>query len=157
MLRQGPLAVAAGAAFDTGSSEAAARSAQAHLDLHRLSAVFELRYQVLPRFYAFGRLAPGVLWGTAAVRDPVPVVPLETHFRAVSADASVGVAGRITEARAQFGFWLVADGGYGWTPSQALSLGPSFAAADSNKAGTLDLGGLAARGVFGRASMAITY
>jgi hypothetical protein len=157
LLRQGPLAFAAGAALDTGSSEAAARSAQAHLDLDRLSALIELRYQVVARFYAFGRVAPGVLRGKAELHDPAPVVPLQTRFGALSVDASAGVAGRITDARTQFGVWLVAEGGYGWTPSHPLSLGPSFAAADSNKAGSLEIRDLAARGVFGRASVAFTY
>ena len=157
MLRQGPLAVAAGAALDIGSSEAPVRSAQAHLDLDRLSAVLELRYHVITRCYAFGRVAPGALRGKAEFHDPAPVVPLQTRFTALSVDASAGVAGRLTDARTEFGVWLVAEGGYGWTPSHALSLGPGFAAADSSKAGTLEIQGLAARGVFGRASVAFTY
>src|SRR6266404_5550086 len=72
LLRQGPLAFAAGAALDTGGSEAAVRSAQAHLDLDRLSALLELRYQVVTRFYAFGRVAPGALRGKAEFHDPAP-------------------------------------------------------------------------------------
>lgn len=156
-LRRGPWSLAARAGWDTGSTQAYARGAEGHLSLNRLSAALELRRQVASRVYAFGRLAPGVLWGTADLRQAVSVVPLETRFTALSVDASGGVAARLSDARSRYGIWLVADGGYGWTPTQSLSLGPSFSGADSDKAGTISLQALAARGPFGRGSLAVTY
>jgi hypothetical protein len=97
------------------------------------------------------------LWGTADRRDPVGLVPLETKFTAFSADVSAGVAARFTNARARVGIWLIADGGYGWTPSQTMSLGADPSGTDSNNFGGIVLRSLAARGPFGRASLALTY
>jgi hypothetical protein len=158
--RSGRLSFALGAGLDVGSSSATARNAPSSLSLTHPSALAEGRYQPRSRLYLFARVAPGLMHGTATIKDASsPSSPgLTTDFDAFSLDASGGGAfclGAVGTARV--GVWLLADGGYGWVAAQDLVLAPTLNAPDQSKGGTLDLGTLAPRGGFFRISMALSY
>ncbi len=157
LLRTGQLALAAGLGLDIGGTIADARGAPSALTLTRISALAEGRYQPAPRFYFFGRVAPGLLHGHATIDDGSSLAggQLGTTFDTISLDASGGAAlclGALGLARV--GAWVTADGGYGWAPSRELVLSPSFGGSQN---GTLDLGALAARGGFFRISVALGF
>jgi hypothetical protein len=159
LVRRDRLAFVAGVGLDVGGSSADARGAPASLTLTRVSALAEGRYQPAWRFYLFARLAPGLLHGTATIDDASSPAAsgLTDDFDAFSLDAAAGGAFCFGDlGNAHLGAWLVADGGYGWTPDRHLVLAPTLGA-DQSKAGTLDLGTLAARGGFFRIALALSY
>jgi hypothetical protein len=159
VIRRDRLALVAGVGLDVGGSSAAARGAPSSLTLTRVSALAEGRYQPAWRFYLFARLAPGLLHGTATLDDPSSpaAAGLTDEFDAFSLDAAAGGAFCFGDlGNAHLGAWLVADGGYGWTPDQHLVLAPQLGG-DQSKAGALDLGTLAARGGFFRIAVALSY
>jgi hypothetical protein len=159
VVRRDRLTFVAGLGLDVGGSDATARGAPSALTLTRLSALAEGRYQPASRLYLFGRLAPGLLHGAATIEDASSpgTSGLSADFDLFSLDVSAGGAfcfGGL--GTSPMGAWLVADGGYGWAPDQRLVLAPPLGA-DQNKAGTLDLGTLGARGGFFRIALALSY
>lgn len=157
LIRRGPLALAAGLALDIGTSDAPARSAAAHLRAIRVSVPVELRVAPHARGYLFARVAPGWLRVDASLADDSSPATMAGDFDALSIDASAGLAVRVTPDRSVVGFWIRADGGYSYAASHALVLQPALGDADRSKAGSLALAPLAARGMFGRLAVAITY
>src|SRR5450755_176052 len=67
--RSDRLSFAVGLGLDVGSSSATARGAPSSLTLTHLSALAEGRYQPWSRLYLFARLAPGMVHGSATIRD----------------------------------------------------------------------------------------
>lgn len=157
MLRRGRMAVAVGLALDSGTSDATARSADSHLRLIRGSIPVELRVAPHPRGYVFGRVAAGWMRIDASMTDASSPVTMSGNFSALSIDAGAGVAARVSPNRSVVGVWLSADAGYSYSPSHELVLQPGLGDADRSKAGALTLAPLAARGVFGRIGVALTY
>ena len=145
-----PAPTASGASASGFSTRTRAR-------ITRGSAALELRYRPTARVYAFGRFAPGLLQASASMTDASSPAKLSDSFSVPSFDGSVGVAGCLTPARSPVGAWVLADAGYGWTPSHALTLRPELGGADESKAGGLALSPLAARGAFARVALALTY
>jgi hypothetical protein len=159
VVRRDRLAFVAGVGLDAGGSSADARGAPSSLTLTRVSALAEGRYQPASRFYFFARLAPGLLHGSATINDASSPAAsgLSDDFDLPSLEAGAGGAFCLGDlGKAHLGAWLVADGGYGWAPDQHLVLAPPLGA-DQSKAGTLDLGTLAARGGYFRISVALSY
>ncbi len=159
VVRDGRLSLVAGVGLDLGTSSARARGAQAGLSMTRVSAVAEGRWQPWQRVYLFGRLAPGLLHGSADLDDGTSPngSSLTDSFDTFSLDAAAGAAFCLAAVGgARVGAWLVADGGYGWAPSQHLLLAPALGG-DQDKAGTLDLGTLAPRGGFFRIAVAVGF
>jgi len=153
----GSLATALGVAWESGSSQAQARGAATDLSLSRLGLVLEERFAPRPWAYAFARVSPGWLRGTASLTDLAVAAPLRTTFSSFSVDASLGAAARLSPRASRVGFWLVGDAGYGWTPDQHLALAPALSAADRDKAGVTTLADLAPRGVFLRFALALAF
>jgi hypothetical protein len=150
-------ATALGLAWDDGSTEAVARGTIARLSLRRPALVFEERFAPVSWAYAFARVSPGWLRGTASLGDASLPVPLTTSLSTLEIDGSLGAAVGATPHGSAVSFWLLSDAGYGWAPAQGLALTPNLAAADRGKAGTTHLADLAARGVFFRFSLALVY
>jgi hypothetical protein len=149
---------AAGVLFEAGSNSAEARGTVGRLSLRRAGVVVEERFVPHPRAQVFGRVAVASLHGTVTVEEPaLGLYALGTSFDALSLDASAGVAARFTNPAAAFGGWLTAESGYGWAPTEALTLTPQLAAADRDKAGGTRLGDLSPRGLFLRFAIAVTY
>jgi hypothetical protein len=148
---------ALGLATDIGSTEAAARGADATLGTWRLAVVLEPRYVPTSGFYVAARIAPGVLRTSATLRDASTPAPLATSYWTSSLDASLGAGARLNAGVGPIGLWLVGDAGYGWTPKHGLTLAPELPARDASKAGSTDLGSLSPRGMFARVSLAVSY
>jgi len=148
---------ALGLVWDAGESQAFARSVEASLTLQRLAVALEGRFIPAPGVYVMARLAPGVLRAAASLADASAPAPLEIRYVTASLDAGAGAGVRLTPAASPVGFWLVADGGYGWTSAHDLTLRPSLPSTDVDKAGVTPLGSLAVRGPFLRFSLALSY
>jgi hypothetical protein len=157
-LRTGPsLATAVGATWDLGSEGAQARGAETSLSLRRLGALIEERFAPRPWVYAFARLSPTWLHGTATLQDLTIAAPMRTTFSTFAVDASLGAAARISPRAMRVGLWAVGDAGYGWAPDQHLALAPALPGTDGNKAGVTSLTDLAPRGVFFRLALALGF
>jgi hypothetical protein len=159
VVRSNRLSLAAGIGLDVGSSTASARGDASELNLTRLAAVIEARVQPRSRFYLFARVAPGLLHLSASLQDASSPEGSSLHASAdvFSVDASAGGALRLGGiGTANIGAWLIADGGYAWASSREMVVAPSLGA-DQNKAGSVDLGNLAARGGFFRLALGLSY
>jgi len=143
--------------WESGSGDAQARGADTNLSLTRLALALEERFALRPRAYAFARVSPGWLRGTASLDDQAVAAPLRTTFSTFSFDASAGAAARLTPRASRVACWLVGDAGYGWAPDQHLALAPALPAADHDKAGATTLADLAPRGVFFRFALALAF
>jgi hypothetical protein len=156
--RQDRLALAVGLGLDAGLSRATARGASTELSLTLLSASAEARYHVTPRLYAFGRLAPGIQYGEATLKDSSAPGnrDLLGSFTTVAVATSAGAAVCLNGPTGTVGLWLVLDGGYLFAPSRHLLLRPDLGD-DVAQLAALDLGTIAARGIFGRLSFALSY
>jgi hypothetical protein len=156
--RTGPtFATAVGVAWDTGGASAQARGSDTNLSLTRLGGLVEERWAPRPWVYAFARVSPAWLHGTAKVTDPTIAAPLRTTFSTFSLDASLGGALRVGPRSGSVGLWLLFDSGYGWAPDQRIALAPALPDQDSNKAGVTTFADLAPRGVFFRGAVALAF
>jgi hypothetical protein len=151
------LATAVGLQWEGGSADAQARGADAHLSLTRAALVLEERYVPRPWAYAFARVAPGIVFGEARLDDLATPARLESSFSAFGLDASGGLAGRLNPGPHPVGVWVVAEGGYGWSGSRALSLAPALPASDRDKSGVTPFGDISASGAFFRFAVALDY
>jgi hypothetical protein len=153
----GPFTPAVGVSWETGAADAPARAGQAHLRLSRLAAVLDGRLALLARFSAFLRLSPGLLQGTASLDDASAPATLRTSFSRLSLDASAGAVAAVTPPTKPLVLLVIAEGGYGWSPRQTLTLTPQLAAADQQKGGSTSLGSFAPRGAFLRLSVGLAF
>ena len=152
-----PLSLVLGLSLDFGHSDAVTRGIDAELNLQRIAVVLEPRYWLAPGLYTGVRLAPGLQHLSASLHDPSSPATLATAFWVPSVDASLTAGGRLNPAAARVGLWLLAEGGYGWSPARDLSLSPALPAGDASKAGAVSLGTLRARAPFLRISLALSY
>ena len=159
VVRSDAFAFAAGVTGDFGGSDSIARSAPSNLQLWRVTAVAEGRYQPLPRAYGFLRFAPGMLRVSAEVDDASSPngQRLEDSFDVLAIDTSAGAALRLSGPANPVAAWITAEAGYGWAGSHHLLLTPAAAARDQTKLAPLDLGTIDPRGAFLRFAVAITY
>jgi hypothetical protein len=154
-----------GSAFSTavgiigefGQSGALARGADADLSLTRVGLLLEERFSPIRWGYAFARVSPAWMTIDAKLRDPASPAVLQSSSSSFALDASLGLAANLNPGARGVGFWLLADGGYGWAPSSELTLTPALAAADAAKAGSTSLGTLAPRGAFFRGGLALSF
>jgi hypothetical protein len=153
------LRLAVGLGLDAGTTSASARGASSDLGLTLFSASAEARYTFASRFYAFGRLAPGLQHASARLREssaPQSAALTDT-FTTAALSTSAGVAFNVNGPLAAAGVWFVFDGGYLLAPSRELALRPDLDGNGADQLGTLDLGSIAARGAFFRVSLALSY
>ncbi|HEY4013170.1 MAG TPA: hypothetical protein VGM06_07520 [Polyangiaceae bacterium] len=153
----GPFSFAPGLSWDYGRSSATARGDGSSLDVHRLLVPLEGRVQFGRWGYALVRVAPGVAVEDAEVDDPASPTPLTKSRWLFAGDLSAGYAFPIvahTGASASSpGFWVQADGGYGFVATQRLELTQNGSSATASA----DLGDLALRGGFFRISVAVGF
>jgi hypothetical protein len=148
---------AVGAIWETGSEGATARGAETNLSLRRLGGLVEERFAPRPWLYAFARVSPTWLRGSASLHDPSVPAPLSTTFDTLAVDGSAGAAACIPPRINRVTACAVVDAGYGWAPAQHLALAPALPAADGNKAGVTTLADLAPSGAFYRLALAVTF
>lgn len=160
VFRRGPLSLAAGGRWEWGAASAKARAADAKLWTHRFSVPIEVRYQLESAIQLFARLAPGAMYQSVTLDDASSATALRSTGWVVSTDVSVGAALLIGPYRASPRtprWWVVGDGGYGFTTSRDVSPAPEGADGDPRRFGTVELPRLAVRGGFLRVAIATSF
>ncbi len=146
--------------WDFGAREDSIRDQQTTLSVHRVAVGPEVRYHAARRLFAFGRVVPALLNAQAILADDATGASLEAHEWVFGLDASAGLAleviGQATGASRQPRFWLIAEGGYGWSVPVDLALEPEGGGAPARLA-ALDLGELAVRGGMFRVAAALSF
>jgi hypothetical protein len=148
---------ALGIVWENGGKSAQSRGADASLSLQRIAAVIEGRFAPRPEVYVVARVMPGLLLGSATLRDESAPADLGGTFSAFGVDASAGLGVRLTPAASPLGLWLAGDAGYGFAPARDITLRPRLPPSDQQKAGSVDLGPLSTSGVFTRFWLALSY
>ena len=157
-----PFSVAAGLGWDVGGRSTGGRGLKTSLATHRFEAPIEARYHALPFLYGFARIAPGAAMHLARVEDVSSPAALKDTAWAFVAEGSVGVNALI----APYGgwekngprVWVAPEIGYSWTTAAALHLHPDRDAEDAvGTDGATNLGSIALRGIFWRASLAMSF
>lgn len=146
------LSFALGAGWDYGGSSADVRGAVTSLRIHRFTLVPELRYHLLRRLYAFGRLGAGVALVHADLEDAVIAARRTSDSVSFSVDPSVGLAveliGEASGASRQPRVWALLDAGYLFTTTSETVLANESSAparTDDYSLGDLGLSGPSAR------------
>ncbi len=156
-----PLSLAAGLAWDVGSSSAGDRGDHASIGVQRLTVPIEARVHFGTRGYLFVRGAPGVVAQHTEVDDPSAPAPLSKTRWLFATDLSAGYAFLVwprSRLPAQVArLWLQADGGYGWVVSERLDLGPTLASTDARIVSGVDLGNVSLSGPFFRVAAAASF
>lgn len=156
--------------WNRGTTSATARAASTDLTTDRLAVGVEARFPVLNRLAVFGRLAPGVVRVKARMYDasaPAPAYQqagagtLGQTTWAPAVDVGAGLAFRIADVHGpgtpSFSFWVLADGGYGWSAAHQVLLRPSSEPQPGRVDEPVRLGELALRGAFARARLALSF
>jgi hypothetical protein len=164
LFASGALSLATLLAWDWGGMDSSARGAPTTLTVNRLTLGAEGRYHLWRRLYAFGRVAPGVMFWNATLKDRVASVDSHASAAMFATDLSLGAAvecfGESRGASPRPRGWIGAEGGYGWTPSAKLTFKPDSEASKQTvpvRLEPLSLGELAVRGAFLRVSALVTY
>jgi hypothetical protein len=153
-----PLSLAAGLAWDIGSSSAFDRGDQASIALQRFTVPIEVRVHFGMRGYLFVRGAPGVAFEHTTVDDPSAAATLSKTNVLFATDLSGGYAFPVLpRTRMPVHLWLQADGGYGWVATQRLNLGPTLASTDARIVSGIDLGNISLSGGFFRIAAAASF
>jgi hypothetical protein len=157
---QGRTSFSAGVGWEYGDTGSTARGSTSSLTMHRLSIPLTARYALTPRLRLFARAAPGAAWVKARVNDPSGPAPLVASEWMPSADLSGGAAYRFAVSKAgkgSLGWWISAEGGYGWTPSMQLALAPDLPDGDPRQTGPVDVGALTMRGPYVRMAVSLAF
>ena len=156
--------------WDHGKTNATARGADSSLTIDRLSVAVEGRMPILHRLAGFARIAPGLLHENASIADVsapgdayagVAAGGLHAKGWVPAADISGGLDLRVGElyrfGTPLFGFWLTAEGGYGYAGAHDLVLTPNVATQPGRTDEPLRLGELSLRGPFLRFQFAVSF
>lgn len=159
---RGRLVLGAGLGWDAGGRSSTVRGFTSSLGTHRLYVPIEGRYHVGSGLFVFGKIAPGAVAMLASVSEGSSPKELSGTAWAFSADASVGgsilLGPRKDMHKRAVRFWLTPEVGYAYTTSASVSLNPGRA--DNDVLGSdedAQLGTLALRGIFWRASVGMTF
>jgi hypothetical protein len=159
-----------GLGWDYGATEAEARQAQASMSLLRFTIPVEIRIAPFERLALFARLAPGLARTSASVTDAsapaapfdgVAPEPLAQTQWIPAADASAGASFRFgsfhRRGTSRFGFWITAEGGYGWVAARDLTLTRHGEQQDGRVDEPLRLGRLAPSAPFFRVGLGMSF
>jgi hypothetical protein len=152
------LAVVAG--FDYSDWGAKARSADASLDLKRFTLGAEGRYHLLRVLALTGKLAPTLTRESAVLATGIGSDLKSTAWKGgfdVTAGAALEVFGYHSGASKRPRLWLTAEGGYGWTASNALELEPDEPSQAPQRTQALDLEDLSLSGPLFKISAALSF
>ncbi len=157
---QGPLSVAGALQFEFGSRKATARGEPTQLDNWRLTAGPEVRYNIVPMLFAYVRPSAGVSRTVASLDDATAQTTLYARSLDLELDGAAGLAFAFWDLRNRSGdlrFWLVGEGGYGWSSSSDLALSPDEGSGAPERTEPLDLGKLALRGPYFKVAIAASF
>ncbi len=159
----GAWSFAPGIRWDTGTSSATARGADAALTVHRLSLPLELRNHLTRGIYAFGRLAPGATSARQKITDASLSEPLTASSWLLSADASLGASFNVLSFSSDPTshaprIWLTPEIGYAWSTATSKTMSPSVGGDDPRQFGeTILARSVVLRGAFFRAALTMTF
>jgi hypothetical protein len=149
--------------WDYGTTDSAVRGEKSELDVHRLTLAPEVRLHLFPELYVFGRLAAGALRSSAKLEESTTGTELYARSWTFAADGTLGAALRAVRfgrRSADGALWLLAEGGYGWSPGVDLVLAPDeddVAAPQRVAELTLGEGELAVRGTMLRLMVGVSF
>ncbi|MFZ5896470.1 MAG: hypothetical protein ACOY0T_35780 [Myxococcota bacterium] len=155
----GPLSFAAALGWDVGSRSAAVRGASTALYMHRFTLSPEVRYHLMRRLYAFGRVGAGGALVGSSFNDPVTERERSRWPLLFTVDASAGAAYEVLghasgQARGARG-WLLLDAGYLFTTSTDLVYANEYSS--PARAAPIALGDLGLHGLSARLSGVVTF
>ncbi len=151
IFRAGALSFAPGLRWDAGGTSAVSRGADTSLFVHRVAVSLEGRFDVVPAFRLFVRVAPGVASTSIRVNDDSSANPLTANRWLFSGDVSVGGVVTIPAGR-HFRLGLAPELGYGIVSKSATTLTPTQDDTGPRRTGTTSLPSLALSGAFFRVS-----
>jgi len=153
------LSFAAALTFDAATARGDARGEATELSLWRLTAGPEVRYHLLPSLYAFARPTAGVERSIATLEEGSTGATLTSRAWLFALDANAGAAWSFLDLRSKsldLMFWLVADGGWGFTQKHTLALSPDSDSSAPERTSPLYLGELSSGGAYFRLALAGT-
>jgi|GEM_PF-518708 len=157
----GPVSIAAGLTYESGSKDAQARGAAAKLSVHRAGAVGEARLHVGRDVYGFFKLVPQAVYTRASLQDDSVAAELVQKKWRFGADTTIGCgwnAPRTLGApHTTPEVWLTGELGYGWTMTEDVKMSPDVGESDPSHTIVVNTGPLALRGVMMRLGAAITF
>jgi hypothetical protein len=158
---QGMFSVAAIGFYDFSNQQSTARGQPTELEVHRLSLGPEVRAHLMPVLYAFARPSAAALRTSASLQEATANTTLYARAWTVGFDVTAGAAFRVVSSgrgESAARFWLVGEGGYGWSSSSDLRLAtePEDETAPQRVA-EVSFGTLALRGPLFRISLAATF
>lgn len=116
VLVAGRFSLAVGGQLDISGSSDELRQIKTDLGVRKLSVTAEARYHLHPRWYAHGKIAPGVAWASAGVQDVSSASKRTDDAALFAAEATLGVSLLVTEKahvdKRPFRLWLSGEGGY---------------------------------------------
>lgn len=154
------LSFAGALVFDSGSNQSTARGEATELTLYRLTAGPEARYHVFPTLYAFVRPTVGVERRVAALDEGSAGTTLHQRDWLLAVDGSAGAAWSFWDLRSMkvdLAFWVLAEGGYGFTQGNELNLEPDSGSGAPERTSSVGLGELSTSGGFFRVAVAGTF
>ena len=154
------LSLAANLGYDYGGSNAAARSDQAELRMHRFKLAPELRYHVLRILAVTASVGPTLSYQRAALSGALNSDLSRTQWKPgfeATAGAAVEVWGYKSGASHRPRLWIIGEGGYGWTAPMALGLKPESPSVVPERINPLSLDDLSVSGPLLRISLALSF
>jgi len=160
LLRLERFSLAAVGFWDYGSRSATARNSPTSLDVHRLTAGPEGRYQLLPMLYVFAHALPAFAHAQASLDDGITQTTFVARHWSYGVDLALGAAyqvygmksGESTRPR----LWLIGEGGYGSLGRTRLLLKPEPGQGAPERTAPIDLGSLSLAGPYLRLSAAVS-
>ncbi len=157
---KGRLSLAAVVGYEDGDTSARARSDRASLSIHRFVLAPEARYHVLRVLALTARLGPTLTREQATLSGALDSELSKTAWR-LGFDATAGAAlelwGYASGASHKPRLWLTAEGGYGYTASNRLTLEPADSGAAPQRLVPVELGELSLGGPLLRITAALSF
>jgi hypothetical protein len=154
------LSLAASVSYDFARLEERARSADAELELQRFVVAPELRYHVLRVLALTAKVGPSLTRQEAQLSGGLGT-PLRDKVWKFGFDATAGVAAELWGYRSGTSrkprFWLTAEGGYGFSAPNQLSLRPHESSEAPQRLTPLDVGELSLSGPLFRVTAALSF
>jgi hypothetical protein len=148
---------ALGGQLDVGGTMGTVRGLSAELGVRKFSVTTEARYHLHARFYAHGKLAPGVAWVSAGVTDGPDQRTDDGALFAL--ESTLGASVLVSEARhpdkRALRVWFSAEGGY--VLSTAHTWGLTTVGADSARVEATNLGSMSLSAPMMRIALAGSY
>jgi hypothetical protein len=160
-LRQRPVYIGFTGEYDYGSRGASARGVPSSLDVHRASVGLRVRWEASRWVSLYAKAAPGLLHLRGSLDDAALDRPLVSRTWTWTVDALGGVAfPLLTIGDREWPatrMWLLAEGGYAFAGSAAMTYAPDADPTDARQFGSVHLPDLRVAGATSRVAVAMTF